>query len=463
MARQFTSWSARLAARLRARAETLNPTPRDDRVRRYRDDPVMFAREILGMDLTARQREIISAVRRGQRVSVASGHKVGKSTSLAVLALWFFCSFPGARVVITATTDRQVNGIIWKEVKRLVRQARVAIPGAAEIKVRASSGLDDPETFAEIRGYTASEAEAIAGISGEFILYLVDEASGVDDRIFEAIEGNRAGGNAWVFLISNPTRGDGVFYDSHHRDKDQWIPIHVDSRESPNVTGEWRTMHEYHAATDEWLPRTRMIPGMAVPAWVEEKLRNWGEDDPRFKMRVAGVFTVAEEAKVFQLAMIVAAQSRWEDTQPSGRLQIGVDPAGDGDGGDESAFVARRGNKVLEIRTRAGMSEAQHLDMILDVIATHNQKRELKPVVALDSEGEVGWKVYCYLSEYASRTGDFTLMRVRTSNKAVRQPLIYDRLREEVYANAREWVRRGGAIPEHEKLEDDLHAPEFTN
>src|SRR6185312_8911147 len=97
-----------------------------------------------------------------------------------------------------------VDGIIWREIKRLCSRSRIPIPGAKDISVRASSGLDDQTDYSEIRGYTATEAEAIAGTSGAYILYLVDEASGVAPAIFEAIEGNRAGGSAWVFLISNP-------------------------------------------------------------------------------------------------------------------------------------------------------------------------------------------------------------------------------------------------------------------
>lgn len=462
MPRKHDSWAARLSARLLVEAERLSPKVQaTDAVRVYREDPVEFAKQVLGIWPSRKQCEILRSVSKGQRVAVASGHKVGKSTSLAMLALWFYCSFPGARVVITATTDRQVNGIIWREIKRLVRNSRLPIPGAYEIKIRAAGGLDDPSNFAEIRGYTAKEAEAIAGISGEYILYLVDEASGVAPEIFEAIEGNRAAGNAWVFLISNPTRASGEFFDAFHSKSSQYITIHIDSRESPNVTGEWREMQVWDRDRGEWLPRTSRVPGLASPEWVAEKLRDWGEDDPIFKVRVAGSFCVAEEAKVFQLALITAAQEKWADTEPTGPLQIGVDPAGDGDGGDESGFCARRGYKVLELRARSGLSPAGHVVILQELIAEHGDGTT--PIVTVESEGEAGWKVYVFLKEHAERTGEFRVMRVRTSDRAIRQPLIYDRVREELWANARTWVKEGGTFPPHAKLEKDLHAPEFSS
>jgi phage terminase large subunit len=468
------SCAAHFARRLQLRADELAPPATEAALLTAfanPPDPVGFCRRILGFMPWSRQREILEAVAEYMRVGCVSGHKVGKSTALAALALWFYCSYPGARVVITATTDNQVNGIIWREIRRLVRKARVAIPGGDKIALTAYTGLNDRSDFSEIRGYTAKEAEAIAGVSGEYILYLVDEASGVAPFIFQAIEGNRAGGNAWVFLISNPTRAEGEFYDAFHsksRDADPvsgYFNIHIDSRESPNVTGEWRELDEYDRATDSWKLRTKPIPGLAVSSWVDEKRRDWGEDSALFKIRVAGSFAIAEEAKIFQAALLGEMQERWALTVAAGRLYIGVDPAGDGDGGDESGFASRRGFKTIELRARAGLNEAGHIAEVEDMIAAAygSERPPVVPLVLVDSEGEVGWKVYVKMKEHAERTGRFEVARVRSSNKAIREPLIYDRIRDELYANARKWAREGGAIPENTKLEKDLHTPEYKS
>jgi phage terminase large subunit len=437
--------------------DKLRPQETDaDRVRRYREDPVAFAIEVLGIKPWSKQIEILRAVLRHKRVAVVSGHKCGKSTALAILALWFYCSFPGARVVITATTDRQVNGIIWREIKRLCRGARIKIPGSGDIKAKASSGLTDETDFSEIRGYTAKEAEAIAGTSGGYLMYLVDEASGVDAKIFEAIDGNRMGGNAWVFLISNPTKADGEFFEAFHSKAYDpvsrprgYFGIRIDSRESPNITGEWRELGD------------APIPGLADQEAIEEKLVEWGEDSPLFKIRIAGLFCAAEDAKIFNSGMIVEACTRWHDVEATGRLWIGVDPAGDGDGGDESGFAARRGARCLEVRLRSGLGVAAHIDAVLDLIDTHNEGTKELPVVVVDSAGEVGWEVYKALRDHAELHGRFVVVRVRPSDKAVRQPAVYATVRDELWANARAWMREGGAIPEHVKLSRDLHAPEF--
>lgn len=465
-----------LARQLRRRADELNPRVTDaERLRQFANppNPVGFAREILGIDPWSRQREILEAVAQAQRVSCVSGHKVGKSTALAILALWFYCSYDNARVVITATTDNQVNGIIWREVKRLVRAARAKgyeIPGSDRMAIRAATGITHPLSDAEIRGYTAKEAEAIAGVSGAAILYLVDEASGVGDHIFQAIEGNRAGGNAWVFLISNPTRAEGEFYESHHTKSREvlgnagYYTIHIDSRESPNITGEWRELREWNG--QQWVPRSRPVPGLATQDWVDEKAKDWGEDNALFKIRVAGEFSVAEEAKVFSADLLAAMHAAWSDAEFSGRVYIGVDPAGDGDGGDESGFVSRAGLKVHELRTRSGLSPEGHIAVVEDMISAivgAGAPKSPTPIVNVESEGEDGYRVYVALREHAERTGRFIVNRMRTSSAAMRDPLIYDRVRDEMWANARQWARAGGAVPEHSKLDKDLHAPEYRS
>lgn len=481
MANHGTTLGDYCSQRLRKRALELRPPADDaDILRSFANppDPVGFARRILAFMPWSRQREILEAVAEYKRVSVVSGHKVGKSTAYAILALWFYCSYANARVVITSTTDNQVNGIIWREIKRLARAALIPIPGVAPshgipgIAVRADTGLTHPTTLSEIKGYTAKEAEAIAGVSGAYVMYLVDEASGVQNFIFEAIEGNRAGGNAWVLLCSNPTKAHGEFFDSHHSKTREILgtggyeAIHVDSRESPNCTGEWSQLEEYDRKLEAWVRRSERVPGLAMPEWVAEKLIEWGETDSRFLMRIAGSFVVAEEAKVFQLGLLEASQLRWAETPADGGIFVGVDPAGDGDAGDESAFAARRGLKAFAPRTRRGITPAEHVVELQDMLAelyADGAPRIPKPLINCESEGEASWRVYVVLREHAQRTGEFNVQRMRTSDRAHREPLLYDRLRDEMYAVARLWMREGGAIPEHAKLEKDLHAPEFAS
>jgi phage terminase large subunit len=447
---------------LQRRLSLVRPPETDaDRLRHYRNDPVRFAQEILGLRLSKKQAQILNAIRDHKRVSVRSGRRVGKSYVFAAAALWFYCTQgPDARVVLMATTDRQVKGIMWRAIEMLWARAKIKLPGVKGDSHE--SGCVWGEMFCEIKGYTARDAEAIAGIAGARLMYLIDEASGVKQQIFDAVEGNLAGGNAWLCLISNPTRNDGEFYSSHHEKSSKVLgpefgyhTIAISSLESPNITGE--------CGAEE-------IPGLARRSWVELMKRTWGEDSAQYRVHVLGEFAVNEERKIFSLAMLHEAQRlhgmRNGDegfTPATGRLWIGLDPAGPGGQGDETAIVWRRGWRALGIFRQRGLTPEGHLVHLLGILAKEAIPGEkLAPVIVYDAGGDVGRDVGRALVEYLdAHRGAFELVKTMGSWPAQRLPQVYVTLRDELAANAERWMRAGGAIPEDVKLERDLHVLEF--
>jgi phage terminase large subunit len=411
----------------------------------YREDPVRFARQVLGIEPTDKQREILEAIRDHKRVTVRSGHKCGKSMTAAIAALWFYCSFDDARVVMSSTTARQVDAILWREVKKLhARAAKRGRPIDGTPHELARSGLKSG--FREIVGFTAREAEAVAGVSGANLLYLIDEASGVPDAIYEAIEGNRAGG-ARIALFSNPTQTVGEFYRSHRDPKTSkfYHAIHVSSEDSPNVKA-----------------GRIVIPALAEREWVEQKREEWGETHPLYLIRVRGEFVIGEDGKILTVHAIEESQKRWYDTPAAGRLQLGLDPAGPGEGGDESAFALRRGLKIIALTAMRGKTEDALVRHVVGELAPYRQERDEVPLVKVDADGPIGSRVYGLLRAYQdAHPRAFEVVRVRSSDRAQRAPRSYDRMRDELWANLAAWVGEGGAIPEDDKLSQELHAPEW--
>lgn len=409
---------------------------------RYQSDPVAFAREVLGVEPWSKQIEILEAVRDHKRVTVRSGHKCGKSLCAAMLALWYYCSFPDARVILSSTTSRQVDAILWREVRKLYIRALRTIDG--DMHELARSGLKAND-FREIVGFTAREAEAVAGVSGARLLYILDEASGIDDAIFEAIEGNRAAAGTRLVLLSNPTQTEGEFYRSHCDEKTKrfYKAVHVSSEDTPNA----REGRE-------------VVPALASREWVEEKREEWGEDSPLYKVRVRGEFVLGEDGKILTVHAIAQAEARWLETPAVGRLMVGLDPAGEGDGGDESVWAARRGAKVLELKAARALTPAEHVAHTLDFIRSHREKGEL-PVLLVDREGEIGARVYAALCGHLElHPHDFELIGVRSSERCVTGAPV-DRVRDALWANLRDFLRAGGAIPEDARLAKELHAPSW--
>lgn len=478
------TWRAGLLAMLAEATAIRFPSPH------YRADPVAFVREILGIGPWSKQIEILEMVRDHRRVAVTSGHKTGKSSSAAMLALWFYCSFPDARVVMSSTTARQVDQILWRELKMMRARGGVCTACKAadpdgrrtqrpcphssliegEIGELARTGLKSVD-FREIVGFTAREAEAVAGISGRNLMYILDEASGIPSIIYEAIEGNRAGG-ARLVLFSNPTRTEGEFFDAFHGKSQFYKTIRISSEETPNaISGE------------------QEIPGLAGREWIEEKKQEWGEDSPLYKVRVRGEFATREDGKIFSIHAINAAEQRWKDgacdqceggvregrtcsscdgsgrKPAAGRLFIGLDPAGPTGSGDESVFAPRRGAFNLGLLPHRGLNADGLLVQALSLVDRLKLKtgRET-PVVVIDSEGSIGAELFGKMRAFLDgRLGrePFELVAVKASAQASRRPDVYDRQRDALIGNLEEWFRAGGGIVEDAKLAAELHVLEW--
>lgn len=438
---------------------------------KYRGKYVEFANDILGLELwssrelgitdprSGGQVEICEACATHDRVAVASGQKIGKTTVEAVIALCDYCSFEDMRVILTATTSHQVDEVFWRELSmRKVRAGKCVAcrktdphdkliprpcPHSAfidgDLGGRARTGLKSG--FREIYGLTAQEGEALLGISGANMRFIVDEASGVRDAIMRAIDGNRAG-DASFLMFGNPTKNEGYFFDAFHEKSAFWFTFNTSSEHTPNaISGE------------------KLIPGLATAAYIEERKEEWGVNSPEYMIKIKGQFAIQEAGCIFSIHAIGEAELRWEETQALGRLWVGVDPAGASGTGDESCFAPRRGQKLLELETARGLSADAHLVRILAIIGRHRIPGEEKPVVVIDREGSIGAELFGLLRDYVDRNSEaFELVAVRASDGAVRQPMIYDRMRDELAANLEGWLRDGGAIVSDIKLEKELHA-----
>lgn len=407
---------------------------------KYQDDPVAFVREILGADPWERQIEALNRLRKPGRKAIKSGRKTGKSTIAAWAALWFYCSFPRAQVLITAPHHKQINDIVWREIRHWHRRAKIKIDG--DPKLHPSAGLRSPDDRT-IKGFVATSKEGAQGYSGEQF-YIVDEASGkVLDPTFESIEGNRAGGEVRVLLLGNPTRTEGEFYDAFNAKEDFYETMTISSEDTPNVKA-GRTI----------------IPHLADPGWIAEMRVMHGEESAFYKVHVLGEFAEGEEGKIITIEAIAAAELRYDDTEAVGPLVIGLDPAGDGPAGDESVFQPRRGKKLFAPHAVRGKNAQQLLAELETLVRVSLDRKDEKAVVVLDREGSIGAELFGVLRAHASKPGvKFRVVGVRAGQRAERNPMVYLLTRDELWAGFAQWLKEGGAIPEHTKLAKDLHAP----
>ena len=183
--------------------------------------PVPFAEEVLGVNLWSKQKEVLEALGDHRRVAVKSGNGLGKGYSAAVAILWFLCCHDSGVVLSTAPTFRQVRHVLWREVHRLYHRAKVSLSGKL---------LDTRLEMSEGRwamGLSADSDEEFQGFHSPNMLIVVDEAEGVEETIYEAIESIMTSENCRLLLIGNPhyhewwlspgvLRGQGAVPHHHH-------------------------------------------------------------------------------------------------------------------------------------------------------------------------------------------------------------------------------------------------------
>lgn len=397
---------------------------------RWRDDPARFALEALGIRAWSRQREVFDAVRTYRRVAVRSGHKVSKSCTIGCLALWWVLTRPRAKVVLSSTVGEQLKNILWPELKRLHRGARFPLGGKLAEDYHGGLWFTDDRAVIALKSED-TKPESFAGISSPHLLYLIDEASGFPDALLEAAWGNTAAGGT-IAAFSNPTRTSGWFFSAFHDKAASWHTIHIDSRESPNITG-----------------KEKAIPGLASPEWVHDTAKAFGADSPTFSVRVAGNFPKAGDQVVNGLGLIEAAVKRSND--PEGALRFGLDVGRTGD--DPSMLAAVRGlhtYPLREVRHREGDELAGWVLAQLDELADEGvMERDEVVEVRIDVIG-VGASAYDHL-KVSERV---VAIPVNVSTRPT-DPEHYVTRRDEVWFAGQKFLSAGGDLPPDDT---ELHA-----
>jgi phage terminase large subunit len=422
------------------------------RIAALKASPILFARTVLGIDPWEgegnedSQSKFLSLVTTHKRLAVRSGHKTGKSAALATIALWAYATEPGTRVVLVAPTWRQVEEVVWREVRTLWKRAEErGFAMAGRLYDRADHGAVGPGGR-QIMGISTDDPDRFSGISGRRVFYIVDEASGVDDAILEAIEGNAAGG-AWIIFTGNPTRTEGGFYRAFHEEAPLWRTLHISSERTPNArTGE------------------ALFPGLATRDWVQEKRTLWHPHDthPLYSVRVRGDFPAQGSTSVFSLQRIDEAIRRWTPQTDASLdqlpLHIGVDCARFGD--DKNAVAIRRGKYVFPIVTFGGLDSIGVAGKVRKIV--HEKLTSLerfgsrkKPRVQVDVIG-IGAGVFDQLRTF----DELEVVPVNVGAGATEET--YSNLRAQVYFAASEWVADGGTLPDDNELKAELLAPQYA-
>ena len=372
---------------------------------RYRDHPTLFVTEVIGAKPTPQQMLALKAISNpGSKISIKSGHGVGKSAFLSWVLLWFLLTHPYCRIPCTAPSSQQMFDVLWSEVKRWHGTmdkffAQFIEFGADRIWVVGSKSTQ----FATARTARKESPEALAGQHAPNMLLLIDEASGVPDTIFETAQGALSTEGSRVVMVSNPTRTDGYFYDSHTKNRDRWSCFTFSCLDSPLVG----------------------------PSYVDDMKKNYGEGSSVYNVRVLGEFPESSDDVVIPITWIEKALKR-DMESPNGERVAGLDIARFGN--DKNAIVIRQGPKILYVEGWFGMDLMQSCGKVMNLY----KEKKMMDYICIDTIG-LGAGVADRLKELGVPVID-----VNVSESTAYKDRFH-RLRDELWWDSREFFRENRA------------------
>lgn len=423
-------------------ALALKPEDCATAVAAWRADPVRFAREVLGVKtLWAKQIAFLESVRDNRETNVLSGHGVGKDHGCSCLVPWWLLTQPDSLVVTTATTARQVEAILWGEIRARVHGALMPLGG--DLAPVAAQWRFGPKWYAI--GLTAADPNGFAGFHSKRVLLIRDEAAGIAPEIWDASESCASGDNDRILNIGNPVAG----------------PTHpfIKASALPDVPGKRKMIRIATTETPNYLAGRDLIPGMAGRAYVESMATKYGEGSVTYNARVLGIAPGSAADGLISFEHLQLARDRLTrgvKPEDGDVVRLGCDPARYGD--DLTVIYAVHGPKAWEV---AALSKYDGPRIANRLVLEANRLGARS--VAIDTTGGYGDSPYDFFQQALMErkvTGFCTVHRVNFGSGA-KDPDQHSNRRTELWWNLRDWIAGKAAYVPDDTVSEELLAATF--
>jgi phage terminase large subunit len=272
-----------------------------------------------------KQAELAESFRQKETTLCMAGNSVGKSFSVAALVLWYMMYHKNSKVIVTAPSETQLKEVCWSYILKAFHECPYKLFPKARV-YKQPMKIEIAEDW-WVLAYSTKKKERLSGHHAGNLSFIVDEASGVDREIYEALDSLAP---HRTLLIGNPLRPEGVFYERCMRQMSQPDKkvnlIKIPSTMSPDITVE-------HSAR-----------GMASKGWLEKMKREWGEGSLWWKPHIQAEFPEADSASLIPLDWFNACEH--SQHIPGGPKRISID-LGTGGGGDRSVIYVRDDNGII--------------------------------------------------------------------------------------------------------------------
>lgn len=377
---------------------------------RYQQEPDFFFRDALGVTtLEDYQKDALIDIKDYNRVVIRACHSVGKTWLLARVALWFYTCFRNSIVISTAPTFKQVDALLWGELRDAFKKAKTPLGG----KLLSTKLTKNDKWYAmgfspQKTAGTSDEQQgsSFQGFHSDHILIIFDEATGVPPDIWKMAEGLMTSGMTVKFVaIANPTTRACEFFNKFKSGK--YKKLHFSCFNSPNLRANgFNNKYDLKKEVDRLflLPedeRFKIIdaykkpkPHLLSAQWVIDFIMEWGFDHPLVVAKVFGEFPEDSDEVLVTLGNVENAINRDLEFEPNGLRCIGVDVARYGS--DKSVIIEAIGLKQTGLKAISKRSTTEVSGHVINMINGDNKTH--KTIVLVDCTG-IGAGVFDNLVE----------------------------------------------------------------
>jgi hypothetical protein len=404
-----------------------------ERIRVWREDPVRFVVEELKAEPDSWQVEGLQAFRKTKRMSLKACKGPGKTAFLSWIAWNFLATRPHPKMVATSITGDNLNDNLWPEMAKWQSRSEFLKQTFTWTKTRIFSNQHPETWFMSARTWPKSadqtqQADTLAGLHADFLLFILDEAGGIPDAVAATAEAGLATGiETKIVIAGNPTHLEGPLYRSCTTERHLWHVIEItgdpdDPRRSKRISEQW----------------------------AREQIEKYGKDNPWVLVNVFGKFPPSSINTLLGPDEVQASMRRTlrEDAYSWAQKRLGVDVARFGD--DRSVIFPRQG---LASFRPAIMRNVRTTDIAARVILALS--RWNAEITLVDDSGHWGHGVIDNLI-----TSGAPAIPILGESPAI-NPRYFNR-RTEMWLEMAEWVKRGGALPNIPELVPELTAPTYT-
>lgn len=292
-------------------------------------------------ELTWHQVILVIAVKRcianpewGWKIFVRSARGAGKSFIAALLIFYYLYCFPESKLAATSSSSNQLKDALWSEANAILSRMNEPFKSAFEwqseyIRLKESPG----SRWARARTATKENPEAMAGFHAPIYQgAIAEEASAIPEAVWSDFRMTMSASHPLLVAISNPTRLEGTFYEAFKEEgEERAVLLHFSGLESP--------IFDYK---------------------IEEDAREkYGVSSNEYKISVLGEFPdVSSDGDIWWRffsddwidKVLVKPEEETEMEDPdfkTGRLALGVDPAGDGSDATKGVLRSYRWAKTV--------------------------------------------------------------------------------------------------------------------